>query len=141
MKAAHYCVPYALAKVSGRTSSEIAEMLIEDGGHSRRKVAFRPSEYIPLLKSLGIAVTADFRPHVALKTWDRQRRKKGDNTTWLLRVSSHIMVYRRGALYDNMIPAGISAMLISRSGRRIKQAWQVSGWSELNPHRDLGEVK
>lgn len=138
MRAAKQCVPYALGKVTGRRSWDIAGQLIEDGGHSMRKRSFRRTEYIPLLKELGVKVTAELRaPHMTTVTFDRIRLRQADTSAWLVQIAGHLLVYRRGAIYDNSHPAGISAMLWHGRKCPIRNAWQVDAWNEADPFREV----
>jgi hypothetical protein len=97
-----YCVPFALAFISGKTTDEVAAMIREergDGGPVRR---VHPRHYLAILPALGFKITARVRrPGMTIRKWAANRAKWGDKSTWLVRKAGHIMVYRDGMIYDN----------------------------------------
>jgi hypothetical protein len=122
-----WCVPFALAFVSGATPAEVESIIQMDRGTSRPVRGVRRSEYIPLLKELGVSITATVdRPGATFRKWAANRAKWGDKSTWLIRKSGHLFVYRDGLMYDNTHPAGQPAESSTMRNVRVCVAWQVS---------------
>jgi len=119
------CVPFALSFVSGATPEEVLALLQEDGGYGRRKRTFPRSGYIPALKKLGVSVLAtNHSPHVTVQTWVRD--VAGPASTWIIRVSGHLMVSQGGKIFDNMDPTGSGASLKAMARCRVTHAWKVA---------------
>jgi hypothetical protein len=135
-----WCVPFALGKITGRTSNDIAALIAKargEGDISPDKVRrVNAKLYLGMLPSLGVKVLAELqRPKMALITWSRVRAKWGDKMPWLLRVSGHALVYRDGLFYDNTHPHGAPVESYRYAKSRICSARQVDSWSDLNPQR------
>ena len=122
-----YCVPFALGFVTGKTPDQIAELIaIERGeaGQAVRRVSQK--HYLPVLKRLGFRILATVAfPGMTVRKWAAVRSKWGDNSTWLVRKSGHLFVYRAGLIYDNNNPEGIKVDLHSLGRCRLVQAWQI----------------
>lgn len=131
-----WCVPYAIGKVTGKTSDQIADLLQAEGGKKVTKV--RSSAYIPLLKELGVNILAQIdKPHMTVARWARLMTSRGDERAWLIRGGGHLMVFFQDKIYDNMRPLGSAPMIHPAARTRIKNAWKVDAWSDLNPYREI----
>ena len=119
------CVPFALHFVSGRPADEILALLQEDGDYSRRKRTFPRSVYIPALAKLGVKVI-DRRQNLKTTVSTFVRDIANPKSTWILRVSGHLMVARGGTIFDNCDQAGSGASLKSQGRRIITHAWKVA---------------
>jgi hypothetical protein len=119
------CVSFALGFVSGRPVNEVLALLQEDGGYSRRKTGFPRSVYIPALAKLGVRVL-DRRDtlRTTVGTWVRDIANPA--STWLVRISGHLMVCRDGTIYDNEDPSGTGKSLASVARCRVTHAWKVA---------------
>lgn len=129
-----YCAPYALAKLSGKSPDEIAEMIRADrgGGRVARVFGFESER---LLGVLGIKVTAQVRkPGMTIAKWAHIRVLHNDDKPWIVGIAGHMMLYYRGKFYDNGKPTGreIDAHPLAKS--RLQRARQVDKWSEANPY-------
>lgn len=119
------CVPFALSFVSGATPEEALALLQEDGGYSRRKSGFPRSVYIPALAKLGVKVLAtNHSPRVTVGTWLRDVANL--ESTWIIRISGHLMVTQGGKLFDNQDPTGTGKSLKATTRCRVTHAWKVA---------------
>lgn len=126
-----YCVPFALAFVTGKTPDEVAALLQGQrmaAGHKKRAVsAVYGFEYGNLLHALGVKILADVRkPGMTLRKWAAIRVKWGDTKPWLVRISGHMVVYQDGKFYDNGCHGGAPLDAFTWSTSRLVRAWQVT---------------
>ena len=122
-----FCVPFALGFISGKTPDQIADLIREERGDAGPVRRVHTYHYLPVLKGLGFKITAEVRrPGMTIRKWAANRVKWGDKSTWLIRKSGHIMVYRDGFIYDNGNPTGKAADSHPHSGSRLAQALQVA---------------
>lgn len=120
-----HCVPFALHFVSGHPAAEILALLQEDGDYSRRKRAFPRTVYIPALAKLGVKVV-DRRQNLKVTVGTFVRDIANPDSTWIVRVSGHLMVARGGKIFDNQDPTGSGASFKSQGRRHITHAWKVA---------------
>lgn len=123
-----FCVPFALAFISGKTPDDIAELVQEVRGDGRPVRGVSPLVYLKILKeTLGFKITAEVvRPGMTIRKWAANRVKWADKSTWLVRSAGHIMVYRDGVLYDNHARVGLPFADHKFANRRLRNAMQVS---------------
>jgi hypothetical protein len=133
-----YCVPFAYAFVTGKTPNDIAAIirgLREDAGDRgpnnngrRRPVTLVYGwEYDGIQTALGLKVGAYIqKPGMTLRKWAAVRARWNDATTWLVRISGHMVVYRNGMFYDNRNREGKTPEAFVFGNSRLKSAWQVS---------------
>jgi hypothetical protein len=119
------CVPFALGFVSGRPINEVLAILQEDGGYGRRKMNFPRGVYIPALAKLGVRVL-DRRVNLraTVRTWVRDIANPA--STWILRVSGHLMVGRDGKIFDISDPTGSGESLRAYGRSILTHAWKVA---------------
>ena len=128
IKQSTWCVPWAIAFVTGKTPNEIADLIKEERGDGRPVRGVCQLHYLAVLRgALGVKITATVRfPGMTIRKWAANRAKWGDKSTWLVMNSGHMMVYRAGVIYDNASPTGLPAPIHKYAGARLRDAWQVS---------------
>jgi hypothetical protein len=138
-----WCVPFALAKITGQTSDQIAARIKagEFGEHRSKYVRrVRTSLWVDALPKLGVRVTAHVRrPGMTVATWAGIRARHSDATPWLVHVRGHVLLYRAGRFYDNGTdPEGVASTDYKYRNSRVESARQVTAWSDANPFREPG---
>ena len=138
-----WCVPFALAKITGQTSDQIASRIKagEFGEHHSKFVRrVRTSLWVAALPVLGVRVTAHVRrPGMTVATWAGIRARHGDATPWIVHVCGHVLLYRAGRFYDNCTdPKGAAPDTYKYRNSRVESARQVTAWSDANPFREPG---
>lgn len=138
-----WCVPFALAKITGQTSDQIASRIKagEFGEHHSKFVRrVRTSLWVAALPVLGVRVTAHVRrPGMTVATWAGIRARHGDATPWIVHVCGHVLLYRAGRFYDNCTdPKGAAPDAYKYRNSRVESARQVTAWSDANPFREPG---
>lgn len=129
-----YCVPYALAKLSGKSPDDIAELIRSDrgGGRVARVYGF---ESMKVMDILGIKVTAEVRkPGMCIAKWAGVRILHGDTSAWIIGIAGHMMLYRQGKFYDNSNPTGVDVFAYKHGRSRLQRARQVDAWNDANPY-------
>lgn len=123
----NWCVPFALAFVSGKTPDEIADLIKEQRGDNRAVKGVCQLHYLPVIRGpLGFKITAVVRrPGMTIRKWAANRVKCADKSTWLVMSNGHMMVYRDGIVYDNQQKAGIAADVYKYGTSRLRDAWQL----------------
>jgi hypothetical protein len=127
MKQNNWCVPFALAFISGKTPNDIVDLIKEERGETRAVRGVNQRHYLPVLAHLGFKITATVRrPGMTIRKWAANRAKWGDKSTWLITNVGHMMVYRDGIIYDNGHPDGSPVSIHKYGVARLRDAWQVS---------------
>lgn len=122
-----YCVPFALSFISGKTPDDIARMIRAERGDGAAVRRVNTRHYLPVLADLGFKITATVRrPGMTIGKWASVRAKWGDKSTWLIRKSGHIAVYRDGVIYDNQFRSGRPAAEHPMATSRMVDGLQVS---------------
>lgn len=144
----NFCGPYAYAKLLGINTDEAAEILARqdwryyegacNGGKGKR--SNRPVRGIlgsamrSALNATGKVIATIPRPGMTLKTFAAKKAKLGDDKVWMVLITGHFVLLRRGAIYDNKHPHGISNLLFWGANKRVREAICVDLWSDLNPY-------
>ena len=122
----NYCVPFALGKMSGKSPDEIAALVRVERGRPGRVTGVANYVWEALIAKLGFKINVRVtRPGMTVRKWAANRAKWGDKSTWLVRVSGHLMFYCDNVLYDNHTPAGTKPDLHKYGNSRLKSALQV----------------
>lgn len=137
-----FCGPYAYAKLLGISTDEAEQIIrkfdfryVGNGPMASKPVkGLLGSAMREALKATGKVIAQIPKPHMTLRTFIEAKIKKGDDHVWMVFVTGHFVLYRRGMVYDNNNPHGKPYNLHISAKRRIREATCIDLWSDLNPY-------
>ncbi len=105
-QSSHYCVPAALALITGKHVDEICAILVEKylGDQPIEDVFIGPA--LDLLKECGFTVLPDCKDSFGGKLSGIKNISARLGQTFFVHFHGHVGVVHDGKYYDNMIPEG-----------------------------------